>query len=53
MYHDVVFETTLAKRESLLIKLSAQAQKVLEEKGREDQAFRDQISSLEQQLVES
>ena len=51
--HAGVLETTLAKRESSLVKLSAQAQKVLEEKGREDQEFRDQISSLEQQLVES
>ena len=51
--HAGVLETTLAKRESSLVKLSAQAHKVLEEKEMEDQAFRDQVSTLEQQLVES
>ena len=51
--HASSLEAALAKRESSLVKLSAQAQKVLEEKELEDQAFATQIESLEKQIEDS
>ena len=48
--HATSLEAALAKRESSLVKLSAQAQKVLEEKELEDQAFAAQVASLEKQI---
>ena len=51
--HAASLEAALAKRESSLVKLSAQAQKVLEEKETEDQAFAAQIGSLEKQIEDS
>lgn len=48
--HATSLEAALAKRESLLVKLSAQAQKVLEEKELEDQTYASQIASLEKQI---
>ena len=51
--HAALLEGALAKRESSLIKLSAQAQKVLEVKETEDQAFAAQIGSLEKQIEDS
>ena len=51
--HAASLEAALAKRESSLVKLSAQAQKVLEEKELEDQAFATQIASLEKQIENS
>ena len=51
--HAASLEAALAKRESSLVKLSAQAQKVLEEKELEDQAFATQIASLEKQIDDS
>ena len=51
--HAASLEAALAKRESSLVKLSAQAQKVLEEKELEDQAFAAQIATLEKQIEDS
>jgi chromosome segregation ATPase len=51
--HSASLEAALAKRESSLVKLSAQAQKVLEEKELEDQAFATQIATLEKQIEDS
>ena len=51
--HAASLEAALAKRESSLVKLSAQTQKVLEEKELEDQAFATQIASLEKQIEDS
>ena len=48
--HTGALEVALAERESSLIKLSAQAQRVLQEKEMEDQAFAEQISNLEHQI---
>ena len=45
--HAASLEAALAKRDSSLVKLSAQTQKVLEDKELEDQAFAAQIASLE------
>ena len=51
--HAASLEAALAKRESLLVKLSAQAQKVLEEKELEDQSFASQMASLEKQIEDA
>ena len=51
--HAASLEAALAKRESLLVKLSAQAQKVLEEKELEDQAFSAQIAALEKKMEDT
>ncbi len=48
--HAGSLEVALAERESSLIKLSAQAQKVLQEKEMEDQAFTEEIANLKRQL---
>ena len=48
--HATNLEVTLAKKESSIVKLSAEAQKVLEEKELEDHAFGAKISTLEKQL---
>ena len=50
--HATSLEAALAKKESLIVKLSAEAQKVLEDKSRDDEAFRTQIGALESQLKE-
>lgn len=46
-------EAALSKREAALVKLSARAQKVLEEKELEDQEFSAKMKSLEKQLEQS
>lgn len=51
--HAGSLEVALAERESSLIKLSAQAQKVLQEKEMEDRAFMEEIATLKQQLSSS
>ena len=51
--HACGLETALAKREAALVRLSAQAQKVLEEKELEDRDCSNQIESLENQLEDS
>ena len=48
--HTGALEAALAERESSLVKLSAQAQKALQEKEMEDHEFSSQISSLQEQL---
>ena len=48
--HTASLEATLARKEAALIKLSAQVQKVLEEKEIEDKAFADRTASLENDL---
>lgn len=50
--HVTGLEATLAKKESLVVKLSAEAQKVLEDKSQNDEAFRTQVAALESQLKE-
>ncbi len=48
--HAGSLEVALAERESSLIKLSAQAQKVLQEREMEDEAFMEEIGNLKEQL---
>ena len=48
--HTGALEVALAERESSLVKLSGQAQKALQEKEMEDQAFASQISALQEQM---
>ena len=51
--HVAKMEAELAKKESALVQLSAQVQKVLSEKELEDESLNAQITSLEKQLEES
>ena len=48
--HAASLELTLAKKEFAIVQLSAESQKVLEDKSRDERAFEAQISSLETQL---
>ena len=50
--HATSLEVALAKKESSIVRLSAESQKVLEEKQQEDAMFKTQIDALEKQLMD-
>lgn len=51
--HAASLELALAKKESSIVRLSAEAQKALEEKLAEEKAFETQVAALETQLKDS